>query len=399
MKKRRNVSLPITQLDLKIIPAEEDAVIIGESLLGEACRTVGKQFFEQMIEDSDLLRIKYMQGVVDRNMSISEDLEDFGTKLFRAIFRDDLLTLYNRTVGAAEGGQIHIRLMLGDPKLNAIQWEVMRHRGEFVGFRHNFVRHPFVVRPLGIKNNDVKPLRVLIVAVDPMGDDSIKGEHENLTALFGRFGDLVDLKALFQKDATLTNLVDAFFAGVDIFHFTGHGAFNEDDPAGSFLVLNGSKQAFQRGNPEGFDRLTVRMMETLVASQPIRFCFLNGCSTARTDISNEYKTGKRFVNMAHSLVERGVPIVVATNHEISVNAAVTLSRRFYRSAVQLGKRVDQAVRDGRSELFLGIERYFPSDWSCPVLYARSDYMYLGLENLRVPLEGVMENFPPAEFGR
>jgi CHAT domain-containing protein len=173
--------------------------------------------------------------------------------------------------------------------------------------------------------------------------------------------------------------------------------FNEESPADSFLLLHGSREPLGNRIAGKFDRLTVSMMETLVASQPIRFCFLNGCSTARTNISDEYKAGKRFVNMAHSLVERGVPMVVATNHEISVNAAVTLSQRFYRSAVHLGKRVDQAVRDGRSELFLGIERYFESDWSCPVLYARSDYMHLGLENLRPPLERLMGDSLPIQI--
>jgi hypothetical protein len=397
--KRRNPFPPVTQLDLKIIPAEEDTVVIAESILGEACCILQTQFFEKMKEDSDLMRARYMEGIENRNISISDDLEEFGTRLFKGIFANDLLTLYNRTVGAAHGGQMHIRLMLGDPKLNAIQWEVMRHGGEYVGFRHNFVRHPFVVRPVGVKNDGIRPLRVLLVAVDPGGDETVKAEHENLTALFKRFGDLVDLKVLYQKDATLDKLVDAFFAGIDLFHFTGHGVFIEESPADSFLVLHGSKEALGSRDAGEFDRLTVSMMETLVASQPVRFCFLNGCSTARTDISDEYKAGKRFVNMAHSIVERGVQMVVATNHEISVKAAVTLSQRFYRSAVHLGKRVDQAVRDGRSELFLGIQRYFESDWSCPVLYARSDYMHLGLENLRAPLEGLMGDSLPAQIAR
>jgi CHAT domain len=72
------------------------------------------------------------------------------------------------------------------------------------------------------------------------------------------------------------------------------------------------------------------------------------CSTAKTNestLGEAQPDGEHFVNMAHSLIEAGVPMVVAINHDLSIAAAHKLSKRFYSSVIKYGKRVDQAVRE------------------------------------------------------
>jgi hypothetical protein len=93
--------------------------------------------------------------------------------------------------------------------------------------------------------------------------------------------------------------------------------------------------------------------------------------------------GNEFINMAHKLIEAGVPAVVATNHAITYIAGYQLSRRFYTSVIKYGKRIDQALRDVRVDLFVDAhEAVSFSDWSCPVLYARSRHLGIGTESLQ-----------------
>src|SRR6185295_4975012 len=104
----------------------------------------------------------------DPDSAIDKEVTSFGTRLFAGIFKAEVLDLLNRTIGGSTDGQLNIRLMLGSPILNTIQWEVMRYRGEYIGFRHNLFRHPFVVRPVKIPKDSKTTLHVLVVSVDPI---------------------------------------------------------------------------------------------------------------------------------------------------------------------------------------------------------------------------------------
>lgn len=120
----------------------------------------------------------------------------------------------------------------------------------------------------------------------------------------------------------------------------------------------------------------------------IGFSFLNACNTGTgSEIQEEenkiLRSKDLFVSMAHGLIKTGVPMVIATNHEITVNAAKLLSKRFYRSVIKYGKPVDKALREARAELFVEAgNKVLFSDWSCPVLYARSRHMEIGTEQLQ-----------------
>ncbi len=253
----------------------------------------------------------------------------------------------------------------------------MRYEGEFLSFKHNIVRHPFAIKPIG-SGYTGKSVKVLLVTADPfVTDPSIFEEHNNIVKIFHDLkinGAKVEITDLFQEQARIERVIDEILKGVDIFHFIGHGLFNEREPEQSYLSLY--------GEPDNHGMLRIVEMETLVLCKPIRFCFLNACSTARTNILVQKKQveqeGKNFVSMAHSLVDAGVPIVIATNHDIGTKAAQMFSHRFYQSALNRENRVDQAVREARTELYIARDGMFPGDWSCPILYARSENMSLAV---------------------
>ena len=88
--------------------------------------------------------------------------------------------------------------------------------------------------------------------------------------------------------------------------------------------------------------------------------------------------------MAYNLIRAGVPVVIATNHEITYEAGYLLTKRFYTSVLKYGKRIDQALRDVRAELYIDAfsnKNVSFSDWSCPVLYSRSRSLSFGTTNL------------------
>jgi hypothetical protein len=366
----------MSRLDLKVVPSRNKTIVLAESEYGEAAVEVEREFTNLMIDDSNRLRDRYLGALHGREQELDSETANFGKTLFSGFITDDVLTLFNRSVGGSREGKLDIRLLLGEPRLNVIQWELMRSKDEYIGFQHNMIRHPFISRPAKRATKSSKKTRALIVGVDPVyGPDTIREEHFFITGLLNKMSEQVEVIPLYQEDATLDNIIDAMFSGVDMFHFNGHGFFNDNNPAESYLVV--------WGQPNEPGRLYVKTIRTLVTAQTVGFCFLNACSTART--ANETspadrRLGAHFVSVAHSLIEAGVPIVLATNHEISIAAATKFSRRFYTSILKYGRRVDDAVREGRAELFMGSEtNFFASDWSCPVLYVRSSDLGLGFQ--------------------
>jgi hypothetical protein len=343
-------------------------------------------FLSKMADKSGELRKLYRAHISnqdeDLRQKINRTTQGFGSELFGGIFRDEVLSLFNRTVGGAVNGQINIRLMLGSPELSTIYWEVMRFRNEYIAFRHNLVRHPFLPRPIGIPKDQSKKLNVLVVSVVEERDPYfafISETHHDICSLFQGFENQIKLTSLESSEATLDNIKDAIFEGVDIFHFTGHGHFNQSHPNDSFLRVSNR------------ERLSIRFLSTLSLQGGLGFSFLNACETGRVAVSGDSETSgeadrtdtnKEMVGIAHSLMAIGVPIVVATNHDISVRAGVNMSKRFYSSVIKHQKRIDQAVRDARAELFIDEnESILSTDWACPALYIRSRYFGLGTEIL------------------
>jgi|GEM_PF-5998487 len=394
-----------SRFDLKIIPIQDHVAVLADSAFGEAAISIKQDFLCQMIEESKYLRMSYKRLINSPHLrrDIEPKLQLFGTKLFNGIFKNDVLTLFNRTVGGSENSQIDIRLILGHAMLNSIQWEVMRCHHEYIGLRHNLIRHPFVPQPMNIPIKARKQLHILLVAVDPISSrflPILEREHQALVELLEGFGEQVRVSTCWQHEATVERIKEILFEGVDIFHFSGHGFLNIENPLDSSLVVWREQENSQCGscsNREHFGQLSIRLLNSLAANQNLGFCFLNTCdltNSVETEIEDEIPSNSNgtpsinmndneFVNMAHNLTEAGVPVIVATNHATTYRASYRLSRRFYTSVIKYGKPIDQALRDVRVELFADRhEAVSFSDWSCPVLYARSRHLGLGTQQLQ-----------------
>lgn len=388
----------MNNFNIKLIAIPENSskrtkicLVVADSDSGEAVIEVQMKVIEELIQESNILR----KGFLQNEPNIEQKTRALGLKIFKVIFSGNVFKLFNQSLGASENGKLNIRLLLGDVVFNEIHWELMRHKNEFLCFRHTIHRHPFMLRPIIKQTRKTDQIRVLVVATDPVyNDPSTKEEFDAIVSLFRGFGDQIELFTLFQEQATEDNILDLLFGGIDIWHFCGHGVFDSQNPIDSYLIVWPDTKL----NPEVlinrsplYGSISIRMLESLALNQRLGFCFLNACNTARTkDLASIPKdvldniSRELFVNMAYSLMESGVPIVVATNHDITGVAASALASRFYKSLIKYKRTVDEAVREARAELYILENKrkdIFRGEWSCPILYSRVKDLKLGIEDL------------------
>jgi CHAT domain-containing protein len=141
----------------------------------------------------------------------------------------------------------------------------------------------------------------------------------------------------------------------NVFHFIGHGGFDRDDNQG-FLAF---------ADPNGrIDRVGGERLGPLLATGRRRFqlVVLNACEGARNSLEDPFSA------VATSLLcQTGIPAAVAMQFEISDDAAIAFSSRFY-AALAHGRPVDTAVTNARLAIYA---THSDVEWATPVLYMRT----------------------------
>jgi hypothetical protein len=293
----------------------------------------------------------------------------FGAGLFEAVFDGELrgaLRASQESAAAGEGRPLRLRINLQEvPELADLPWEYLYdRRGE--GFLALSRDTPLVrcleslerLEPLAVR----PPLRVLVMISTPADYGSLDAaaewdrirraveplEHQGLVELErlpdGRYGTLV--RRLRRRGGKGGG------GSVHIFHFIGHGGFHETRQEGVLVFEN--EQG--RGEPTGVEALA----EALAAHHSVRLAVLNSCAGARASRRDA------FAGAAQTLLQRGVPAVVAMQSEVTDETARTFSEWLY-GALADGYPVDAAVGEVRN-LLSG--RGNP-EWGTPVLYLRA----------------------------
>jgi CHAT domain-containing protein len=93
---------------------------------------------------------------------------------------------------------------------------------------------------------------------------------------------------------------------------------------------------------------------------------LSACETANGDFSRPFSV------IAKSLVERGIPAVVANQFPLPDKSAAVFSEGLYLELLQSGD-IDRAVNAGRMQLLLQLEEtksHASLEWGIPILYRR-----------------------------
>lgn len=337
-------------------------VRVVNSPAGQAMTEFALPFSEIEVENFVLRVGRTRKGVRRLESPEMEAARKFGGGLFEAVFSDEVRGRLRTSLNQArqQGAGLRFRMHLMDvPELADLPWEYL-YDATLDEFLVLSVQTPLVrYLDLPLESEALKvslPIKILVMISSPSDYPELDVEQEYKHLVEG----LADLqqRGLVQlhrlEDATLANLQKQLRReDYHIFHFIGHGGFDQQAQDG-VLLLEDEKG---RGRP-----VSGRFLGTILHDQKsMRLAVLNACEGARASRSDP------FSGVAHSLVQKGIPAVIAMQFEITDEAAITLAHEFY-GAIADGYPVDASLAEARKAVFA---RNNDVEWGTPVLYMRS----------------------------
>jgi hypothetical protein len=313
--------------------------------------------------------------------------KNFGAALFNAVFSGDVRACLRSSVdeGKRENIGVRVRLRLGDPVLADLPWEFLYNpavnRFLALSVHTPLVRYmdlPEVLQPIAV----TPPIRVLVMIASPADYPAldVEGEWRRLNEALAGLIAAGTLSLERMPEATLTALQRTLRrAQYHIFHFIGHGEFDQALQEGVLLL----EQDKQRGHRVGSQSLGMLLHD----HESLRVAVLNACEGARSSKQDP------FAGSAQTLVQQGIPAVIAMQFEIADDVAATFAREFY-GALADSYPIDAAVTEARKAIFAaGCE----VEWATPVLYLRApDGRIFEVERGTAAVNGVEAVRPPAD---
>jgi hypothetical protein len=355
--------LKYLDFDLAIEPSGDGFVArVFNSPVGQAAGEFKAPFSDLELENF-LLRVGRTRHAVRRVESPEmASAKAFGGQLFNGVFAGDVRGCLRSSLDEAsrQGTGLRVRLHLGKvPALADLPWEFL-YNASMNRFLTLSVDTPLVryldlperIRPIAVH----PPLKVLMLISSPSDYPrlDVKREVAKMREALGELEQrgLVAVETL--EDASLAELQKRLRAGqYHIFHFVGHGGFDAQAQDG-VLVL---EDAGERGR-----RVSAQFLGTLLHDhRPLRLAVLNACEGARASRSDP------FAGTAQSLLQQGIPAVIAMQFEVTDEAAICFTREFYAS-IASGYPVDAALAEARKAIFAEVSEI---EWGTPVLYMRA----------------------------
>jgi WD40 repeat protein len=291
----------------------------------------------------------------------SAPLKDFGGKLYSAVFQDELREVLQASLGhaRAHGMGMRLRLRLTDaPELAELPWEFLydpRHNRFLAQSRHTpLVRYldlPDPPRPLQVTG----PLRLLVMISSPVGYPPLDVEHEWDVLTGALAGQQTEGRVVVERLAANMSMLQERLRreAFHVVHFVGHGLYRPDWRDGALVMEDRNGQPHEVPGEE--------LGGLLSEYDPTRLVVLNACEGARSGASDP------FAGIAQSLVQQGLPAVVAMQFEITDDAAINFARGLY-GAIADGYRLEAALAEARRAI---LHEGNPTEWATPVLYSRA----------------------------
>ncbi|HEX8599893.1 MAG TPA: CHAT domain-containing protein [Chloroflexia bacterium] len=319
--------------------------------------------FSDMELENFLLKAGYSRRSVRRIDTVeTAAAKEFGGKLFNTLFKGDAQECLRRDLSYAQqqDARLRLRLSLTDtPELADLPWEYLYNpaNNKFLALS---VETP-VVRYLELRDRIAPltvnpPLRVLMMVSSPSDYAALdtEAEAQNLHAALADLEarGLVEIETM--EDANLSALQRKLRRGeYHIFHFIGHGGYDHQTEQGVLILED------ENGRGRAVSGQDLGML--LHDHRCLRLAILNACEGGRADRKDP------FAGTAQSLLQQGIPAVIAMQFEITDDAAIAFAHEFY-EAVSDNYPVDAALTEARKSLFgqgRGLE------WGTPVLYLRA----------------------------
>lgn len=288
----------------------------------------------------------------------------FGGRLYEAVFNEELDALLAASLAdAGKGGKgLRIRLRLDDaPDLVNIPWEYLYRRAsdDFFALSNWTPIVRFLDIPDRMPAADLEPpLRILVMISNPVEYQDTLDVDREWERLQDAFADLkatghVHLKKLAK--ATEQELQRELRRNdYHIFHFIGHGEFNEREQDGVLLLEDDHRRT---------KLVTGRGLGTILRdSLAMRLVVLNNCEGARASDTDP------FAGAAQSLIQKGLPAVTAMQFEVTDDAAIRFAHEFY-AGLSDGYPADAALAEGRKNIYQGATKF---EFGSPVLYLSAE---------------------------
>lgn len=286
-----------------------------------------------------------------------------GKSLFEGIFQGEVENCLARSLdrALAEADGLRIRLRLNDvPELAGLPWEYLydpsRQRFLALSEETPIVRYlelPVIDRILTV----ALPLRILVMVADPSDIIPRLDSEAEWKRLFDALETLREA-GLVILDRLPNNTLEALQTQLQqneyhIFHFIGHGFFDTINNQSCLLVEDRTGRA---------RKVTPDLLVTILRDhRALRLVFLNSCEGGRNSLQDI------FAGTAQTLVQQGIPAVIAMQAAVTDNAAASLAPSFYH-ALTNGYPVDAALAEARKALYVQNDTL---EWATPVLFTRT----------------------------
>lgn len=296
----------------------------------------------------------------------NQGVQNFGRILFDFLLPTNARTLYYECLREAAHHERGVRLKLNiqASTLAALPWEFLydTRRRDFVCLDPHtpLVRYAELAQttpPLAVE----PPLQILGMIADPIDIPTrlnIEEEKRRISNAVRSLEEQRLVKLTWLEGQTWRDLQRVMRTGDNvwhIFHFVGHGGFDEQRNEG-FIVLADDEQRSHHLYASQLARLLARQRASL------RLVLLNACEGSRT--------GRQALlsSTAATLINGGVPAVLAMQYGITDSAAVEFANTFYESLAD-NLPVDAAVAEARNAINFRNARSL--EWGVPVLHMRA----------------------------
>ena len=329
---------------------------------GQASADFCLPFSEDKLENY-LLRLGRTHGVATRRVE-SQDMnaaKAFGAALFDAVFSGDVKACFRSSIDEVrrQNAGLRIRLRLGDPSVADLPWEFLYNRSvnRFIALSVHtpLVRYmdlPERIQPIAVK----PPIRVLVMISSPIDFPPLDVEAE-WAQLNESLADRIAAGQLAIERLDCASLEALQHRlrreSYHIFHFIGHGEFDQALQEGVLILESENK----RGHKVDSQFLGMLLHD----HESLRVAILNACEGARTSRTDP------FAGSAQSLVQQGIPAVIAMQFEIANDVAGRFAHEFY-GALADGYPIDAALTEARKSIFAAGREV---EWGTPVLYLRA----------------------------
>jgi peptidoglycan hydrolase-like protein with peptidoglycan-binding domain len=288
------------------------------------------------------------------------DAEQLGGALADALLLGPLGEAYGEAATRAAANRRGLRLTLSlaeAPALLSVPWEFLYRRPRFLASQ----RHSPVVRLLDTGSKVPPPtidtkVRMLAVVASPKDLPAldVDGERRRIEQVVAGMAAADRIELDWLDPATPRALRHALRDGnYHVLHYVGHSAF----------TALGEGMLYLEQEPDGTSiPVDSTLFANLLADQDrLRLVVLNSCEGARTTLSDPY------AGVATTLIQLGVPAVVAMQFEISDDAALVFAEELYTNLIGRQDPIDAAVAEARKAVYTEVD---PLEWATPVLFVR-----------------------------